>query len=93
MYLQNKQENEGGAPIASPIPKSNQGIWRVKEFVCFPIKNVLPSMVSPPLLLWRRGRCPLFMGSRRFTSKMEGEGDALFACYDLIFPLDSQTAL
>ena len=25
-YLQNKQENGGGAPIASPMPKSDQGI-------------------------------------------------------------------
>ena len=35
MYLQNKQENGGGASAASPMPKSNQGIWRVKESVFF----------------------------------------------------------
>ena len=38
------------------------------------------------------GRCPLFMGSRRFPSKTEGKGDALVACYDMLFPLDSQIA-
>ena len=35
MYLQNKQENGGGAPAASPMPKSDQGIWRAKESVFF----------------------------------------------------------
>ena len=35
MYLQNKQENDNGAPAASPMPKSDQGIWRVKESVSF----------------------------------------------------------
>ena len=35
MYLQNKQENGGGASAASPMPKSDQGIWRVKEYVFF----------------------------------------------------------
>ena len=33
MYLQNNQENGGGASSASPMPKSDQGIWRVKESV------------------------------------------------------------
>ena len=35
MYLQNNQENDGGAPAASPITKSDQGIRRVKESVFF----------------------------------------------------------
>ena len=35
MYLQNNQENGGGEPAASPMPKSDQGIWRVKESVFF----------------------------------------------------------
>ena len=39
------------------------------------------------------GRCPLFMGGRQFPSETEGEGDALFACDDMFFPLDNQTAL
>ena len=30
-----KQENGGGAPAASLMPKSDQGIWRVKESVFF----------------------------------------------------------
>ena len=38
------------------------------------------------------GRCPLFMGSRRFPYETEGEGGALFACYDMFFPLYSQIA-
>ena len=39
------------------------------------------------------GHCPLYMGSRQFPSKTEGEGGTLFAYYDLFFPLYSQTAL
>ena len=39
------------------------------------------------------GSYPLFVGGRRFPSETEGEGGALFACDDLFFPLDSQTAL
>ena len=39
------------------------------------------------------GRCSIFMGSRRFPSKTEGKGGALFACDDMFFPLDSQIAL
>ena len=35
MYLQNNKENGGGAPAASLMPKSDQGIWRVKETVFF----------------------------------------------------------
>ena len=35
MYLQNKQENGGGAPAASMMPKSDHGISRVKESVFF----------------------------------------------------------
>ena len=38
----------------------------------------------------KEGHCPLFMGSRRFPSETKGEGGALFAYYDLFFPLDSQ---
>ena len=33
MCLQNKQENNGDAPAASLMPKSGQGIRRVKELV------------------------------------------------------------
>ena len=39
------------------------------------------------------GRCPLYMGSRRFPSETKGECGALFMYYDLFFPLYSQTAL
>ena len=38
------------------------------------------------------GGGPLFMRSRWFLSETEGEGGALFARYDLFFPLDSQIA-
>ena len=43
MYLQNKQENDGSSP---PMVYRNQSV--------FSIKSILPSMVSPPLSLWRR---------------------------------------
>ena len=36
------------------------------------------------------GGGPLFMGSRWFPSETEGEGGALFARYNMFFPLDSQ---
>ena len=35
MYVQNKQENCGGASVATPMPKSDQGIKQVKESVFF----------------------------------------------------------
>ena len=34
-YLQNKQENGSGALAASLTPKSDKGIWRVKESIFF----------------------------------------------------------
>ena len=63
MYLQNKQENDGGAPAASPMPKSDQGIWRVKESVffskeCHTFFGVIPSFFM------KEGGGSLFMGSR-----------------------------
>ena len=48
MYLQNKQENDGGAPIASPMPKSDQGIWRVKVSVFFNQECRTFFVVIPP---------------------------------------------
>ena len=35
MYLQNKQENGDGASVASSMPKSDHGIWRLKGSVFF----------------------------------------------------------
>ena len=63
MYLQNKQENSGGASIASPMAKSNQGIWRVKESIffsqeCHTFFGFIPSSFM------KEGGGPLFMGSR-----------------------------
>ena len=63
MYLQNKQENDGDAPAASPMLKSDQGIERVKESVffsqeCLTFFGVLPSFFM------EEGGGPLFMGSR-----------------------------
>ena len=89
MYLQNKQENGGGAPAASPMPKLDQGIWRVNESVflskeCRPFFGVILSSFM------EEGGGPLFMGSRCFPSEMEGEGGTLFPRYDMFFPLDSQ---
>ena len=48
MYLQNNQENDGGAPAASPMPKSDQGIWRVKESVFFSEESRTFIVVIPP---------------------------------------------
>ena len=90
MYLQNKQENGGGAPVTSPMLKSDQGIWRVKEFVFFS-QECSAFLVNSSFM--EEGRCPLFMGSRRFPSETEREGNALFACYDLFFLFDSQNAI
>ena len=63
MNLQNKQENGGGVPAASPMPKLNQGIWRVKGSVffsqeCLTLFGVIPSSFM------EEGGGPLFMGSR-----------------------------
>ena len=52
MYLQNSKENDGGTPAVSPMPKSNQGIWRVKESVFFSQEShtflvvILPSFME-----------------------------------------------
>ena len=54
MYLQNKQESGGGVPVASPMPKSDLKKLDREKNMSFLINSVLPSMVSPPLLLWRR---------------------------------------
>ena len=48
MYLQNRQENGGGAPNASPMPKSDQGIWRVKVSVFFSQECRTFLVVIPP---------------------------------------------
>ena len=51
MYLQNKQENSGGAPAASPMPKSDQVIWRVKESVFFGKECRTLLVVVPPFFM------------------------------------------
>ena len=48
MYLQNKQKNDGGAPAASLMPKSDQGIWIVKEPVFFSEECRTFFVVVPP---------------------------------------------
>ena len=48
MYLQNKQENGDGAPAASLMPKSDQGIWRVKESIFFSKECHTFLVVIPP---------------------------------------------
>ena len=90
MYLQNKQESGGGAPVASPMPKSDSETWREKRICIFQSRVSYLHGVTLSSFM-EEGRCPLFMGSRRFPFEMEGEGSALFACYDPFFPLDSQT--
>ena len=63
MYLQNKQENGDGAPAASLMPKSDKGIWRVKEFVFFSQEYITSFGVVPSSFM-EQGGGPLFMGSR-----------------------------
>ena len=48
MYLQNNQENEDGEPVISPMPKLDQGIWRVKESVFFSEESHTFLVVIPP---------------------------------------------
>ena len=72
MYLQNNQENGGGAPSASPMPKSNQGIWRVKESIFFSEESRTFLVVIPPSFMEEEDD-PISMESRRFPSKTEGE--------------------
>ena len=51
MYLQNKQENKDGALAASSMPKSNQGVWRVKESVFFSKEcHTLLVMIPPSFM-------------------------------------------
>ena len=50
MYLQNEQENGGGAPAASPMAKSDQGIWRVRESVLFNKECHIFLVVIPPFM-------------------------------------------
>ena len=50
-------------------------------------------MVSPPPLLWRRAVILFSWEVDDFLSKQKGKVALFFACDDLFFPLDSQTAL
>ena len=43
-YLQKKQENDGGVPAASPMPKLESGARRMKALVSF-VWNVVPFLV------------------------------------------------
>ena len=63
MYLQNKQENGGGASTASPMPKSYQGIWRVKELVFFSKEYRTFLVVIPPSFMGEEDD-PISMESR-----------------------------
>ena len=48
MYLQNKQKKGSGAPAAFSMPKSDQGVWRVKESVFFSKECRTFLVVVPP---------------------------------------------
>ena len=92
IYLQNKQENGGGASVVSPMPKSDLFSSREKSISvfsqeCLTFYGVLPSSFM------EEGSCPLYMGIRRFLSETEGECGVLFKYHDLFFPLYGQTAL
>ena len=62
MYLQNNQENSGGAPAASLMPKSDQGIWRVKESVFFSEECRTFLVVIPPSFMEEEDN-PIYMES------------------------------
>ena len=92
MYLQNKQENDGGSLVASPMPKSDMKSGEREKSIRIFSQEYLTFYGVTPSLFMEEGPCPLYMGSKRFTSETEGEGGALFTCYDLFFHLYSQTA-
>ena len=69
MYQQNKQENGGGAPVASLVPKSGLEIYREKSIYIFHQEYLTFYGVTPSLFS-EEGRCPLYMGSRRFSRVM-----------------------
>ena len=62
MYLQNKQENGGGAPAASPMPKSGQEIWRMKGSVFFSQESRTFLVVIPPSFMEEEDD-PIYMES------------------------------
>ena len=64
MYLQNKQENGDGAPATSPMPKSDQEIWRVKESVFFSKKCCTLIVLVPPFFMEEEDY-PIFMKEER----------------------------
>ena len=72
MYLQNKQENDSGAPVASLMPKSGPRIRRVKESVFFSKECRTFLVVVPPSFMEEEDDS-IFMESELFPSKTEGE--------------------
>ena len=71
MCLQNKQKNDGGVPAISLMPKSDQGIWRVKESVFFSKECCTFLVVIPPSFMEEDDS--ISMDSRWFPSETEGE--------------------
>ena len=69
MYLQNNQENGGGAPTASSMPKSDQGISRVKETIFFFSQESHIFFVMIPPSFMEEEDALLSMESRSFPSK------------------------
>ena len=72
MYLQNKQENDGGVPFASPMLKLDLEIWREKESVffnqeCFTFYGVTP------FSLWRRAVVRFSWEVDDFLTKRKGK--------------------
>ena len=63
MYLQKKQEHNGGVFAASLMPKSDQGIWGVKEFVFFSQERLTFFCLIPPSFIQEEDD-PISMESR-----------------------------
>ena len=71
MYLQNKQENGGVAPVASPMPKLVLEIWREKRILIFQ-SRVSYLVRYHPLFFMEEGRCPLSLEVDDFLLKRKG---------------------
>ena len=72
MYMQNKQDNGGGVPVASPMLKSDSEIWREKESIFFSQESLTFYGVIPSSL-WRMAVVRFSWEVDDFLSKRKGK--------------------